>query len=487
MEQNQTINLRAAVMGMLLAATLVFAAAVYGGIRLRQELPRWRIERVEAAINEGDTAAARQRIERLDDDTQRSLYLPQCDYIDGKTLLEAGDTVSARAAFAAAGDYLDASDMVKQCDYASAEALYSRGDWTGALEAFRALGAYADAADRCSDCRYRMAESAADSGSWEEAAAIFSELGDYADARERLTEIARSVTGLSDGQEALAAFNGMGRENVELNLRMNTRRAQLSQESIAVGFYHTVGLAADGTALACGDNSYGQCDVAGESNLKAVAAGAYHTLLLRADGTVRAVGRNEEGQCETAAWRDVVTVAASNYASFGLTADGHVLCAGFGDFAEVESWSGIAQLAGGSYNLAGLRADGTVWVWPSLPGSEVLNGAARVAVNSGFAAAVLPDGSLCCTAPGLPEGQGLVSLSVSGTCVLALDADGQILPHFFRAGDAYDLSAVRDAVAVAAGGTHSAVVYADGSTAVFGRTEEGQGNTAAWRLKVNED
>lgn len=487
MQENQTNRLRRTVTGMLLAATLVFAAAVYGGIWLSRKLPDWRIGRVEAAIAAGDTALARRRIEQLSDEAQRSIYLPQCDYLDGQALLRAGDTAGARAAFAAAGDYLDAVEMVRLCDYQAAEALYSRGDWEGALEAFRALGAYADAADRCAACHYAWALELENAGDLDAAAVQLTLAGEYADAPEHLRNIARAVTGLSDAEEALNAYRGMSSETVELNLQLNARRAQLSQESIAVGFYHTVGLAADGSALACGDNSWGQCDVAGERDLVAVAAGAYHTLLLRADGTVRAVGRNTEGQCETAAWSNVVSVAASNYASYGLTGDGCVLCAGYGDFSEIESWNGIVQIAGGSYNLAVLRADGTVWTWPALSGCDELNGAASIAINSGYAAAVMPDGSLRGSVPGLPEKEGLVSVSASGTCVLALDTDGRIVPYFFRAGDAYDLSGVTDAVAVAAGGTHSAVVLADGSVTVFGRTDEGQGDTAAWRLKVSQN
>ncbi len=33
--------------------------------------------------------------------------------------------------------------------------------------------------------------------------------------------------------------------------------------AISVGGYHTVGLTSNGTVVAVGDNSYGQCDVSG--------------------------------------------------------------------------------------------------------------------------------------------------------------------------------------------------------------------------------
>ena len=49
---------------------------------------------------------------------------------------------------------------------------------------------------------------------------------------------------------------------------------------------HTVGLRADGSVVAVGDNAYGQCDVEGWENVVAIAAGDWHTVGLCRDGTV---------------------------------------------------------------------------------------------------------------------------------------------------------------------------------------------------------
>ena len=60
-------------------------------------------------------------------------------------------------------------------------------------------------------------------------------------------------------------------------------------------------LRSDGTAVANGDNDFGQCDlpalVAGLTYTQ-VAAGVYHSVLLRSDGTAVANGANECGQCD---------------------------------------------------------------------------------------------------------------------------------------------------------------------------------------------
>jgi hypothetical protein len=71
---------------------------------------------------------------------------------------------------------------------------------------------------------------------------------------------------------------------------------------VAAGWDHTVGLTADGTAIAAGWNLDGQCNVSRWTNLVAVAAGDLHTVGLKADGTVVAAGRNSERQCNVTDW-----------------------------------------------------------------------------------------------------------------------------------------------------------------------------------------
>jgi hypothetical protein len=71
---------------------------------------------------------------------------------------------------------------------------------------------------------------------------------------------------------------------------------------VAGGYGHTVGLEADGTVVAVGDNTYGQCNVSGWSGIVQVSAGSYHTIGLKADGSVVAVGYNSYGQCNVSGW-----------------------------------------------------------------------------------------------------------------------------------------------------------------------------------------
>ena len=78
--------------------------------------------------------------------------------------------------------------------------------------------------------------------------------------------------------------------------------------------------------------------------------------------------------------------------------------------------------------------------------------------------------------------KSVLSLSAGTTALLALDAEGHVLAHFFRASDAVDFSGIENAVAVAAGATHFAVLLSDGSVRVLGDNDRGQADTAGWNL-----
>ncbi len=96
-------------------------------------------------------------------------------------------------------------------------------------------------------------------------------------------------------------------KQVRKNKRLAQEKAKLSQlpairkkHAVASGFIsagrrHTVGMFADGTAVATGDNYFGQCEVFGWTDLISVSAGDNFTLGLRSNGTVLATGSNQQG------------------------------------------------------------------------------------------------------------------------------------------------------------------------------------------------
>lgn len=123
--------------------------------------------------------------------------------------------------------------------YAHAEELLEAGDYDGVQWGFESLGDYKDAAQRAAyDVPYRQAEALEQAGLAAQAAIAFGKIGDYQGAR------ARSV--------------GLWEQVV-------TREIIVTNNDF-LGY--TVGLKSDGTVVATGIDSHGQCDVGGWTNIK---------------------------------------------------------------------------------------------------------------------------------------------------------------------------------------------------------------------------
>jgi len=97
---------------------------------------------------------------------------------------------------------------------------------------------------------------------------------------------------------------------------------------VAAGGAHTAGLKSDGTVVAVGDNSDGQCDVDDWTNIIQVAAGNDYTVGLKSDGTVVAVGGNTDEQCDVGNWTDIIQVAAGLSHTVGVKSDGTAVAVG---------------------------------------------------------------------------------------------------------------------------------------------------------------
>ena len=198
---------------------------------------------------------------------------PAMFYRKADELLAAGDYEGALAQFEAAGGYGDAAERVWMTHYAYAEALLDEGDYNGALAQFEAAGGYGDAAERVWMTHYAYAEALLGQGDIAGAAVQFGAADAYEDAWER----------------SFALWNKIA-----------------VRETVSAGGSHTVGLKADGTVVAVGDNGHGQCDVDGWTDIVAVSAEDFHTVGLKADGTVVAVGYNGDGRCDVDGWTDIL-------------------------------------------------------------------------------------------------------------------------------------------------------------------------------------
>lgn len=437
-------------------------------------------KQAQRAAARGDYEKAISSLEAVEKGSEGEADLLQYRYALAKEALAAGDTDRAETLFTQLGDYQDSRPMILECRYVAAEQALAAGEYEDAKDKFYALFGYKDALDRYDGCRYAIAEETAATDP-QAGFDLFWALGGYSDAKARAVAIAKQVTGEEDETYAVNRMLGVSEEQVDQIKTLRSVREKLPQGKLAVGFYHTVGLKADGTVLATGRSDEGQCSVSAWTGVTAVACGAYHTVGLRSDGTVLATGRNDEGQCNVSEWTDVVAVACADYNTLALLADGTVLTTGYQPFTELSSWKDIAFLSAGSYGAVSISADGRVYCSHASLRSEALAGAVAAAVSTGYCVALMEDGALVHTALDLPW-TDVVALSASTTGTLALTADGAVLCHWFRTRDALDFSDLSSAVALSAGATHTAVLLADGTVLTRGLNDQGQCDTAAWNL-----
>ena len=103
--------------------------------------------------------------------------------------------------------------------------------------------------------------------------------------------------------------------------------------SIGTGFSNTVGLRADGTVVACGEDAAINDSVSKWKDIKAIRIAGYFVIGLRTDGTVVACGNNGFGFLDEKwdsivqnanKWKDIVAIDATTSVVLGLCRDGSV-------------------------------------------------------------------------------------------------------------------------------------------------------------------
>ena len=307
---------------------------------------------------------------------------------------------------------------------------------------------------------YRQAEELLEAGQTPEAAIAFGRADGYRDAQAR----------------SAALWAGVAQRDV-----------------IAAGSSHTVGLRADGTAVATGANSNGRCDVSGWQEIVAIAAGSWHTVGLRADGTVVAAGLNNDDRCDVSGWQDLVAVAAGGSHTVGLRADGTVVATGdnFHGQCDVSNWQGIVAIAAGDNHTVGLRADGTVVAtgFNKYGQCDVSGWRDLVAVAAGtwHTVGLRADGTV--VAAGLNNDyqcdvsgwQEIVAVAAGEDHTVGLRADGTAVAAGSNWDGQCDVSGWRDLVAVAAGSSHTIGLRADGTVVATGFNKDGQCDVSGWR------
>ena len=349
------------------------------------------------------------------------VIIPDAQYKAATEMAQNGQYDEAIAAFAALGEYKDAEAQAKNTQYAKGEAMIASGDYDGAIAAYQAAGDYSDAATKVKELQYQKGERLLVEQDSEAAAQAFASVVGYRDALKRSYQI---------------------------------RYQDLHKGKIAAGDAHTVGLKADGTVVATGWNTYGQCKVGGWTDIVSIAAGDVYTVGLKADGTVVAAGRNEYGQCNVRGWTDIVSIAAGYGYTVGLKADGTVVAAGWNDVGQcdVSDWTDIVSIAAGISHTVGLKADGTV-------------------VAAGW-----NDDGRC----DVRDWTDIVSIAAGGAHTVGLKTDGTVVATGDNDDGECNVRDWTDIVSIAAGSSHTVGLKADGTVVAAGKNDDGQCNVSGW-------
>ena len=407
-----------------------------------------------------------------------NVIIPNGKYDDAVALMNAGKYDEAISAFETLNGYKDSNAKIVECntaildgEYNNALALMNEGKYEEAIAAFEALDGYKDSKEQITVCnyepKYRSAEGLLDEGKKYEAAVAFAKIKEYSDAGERSKQIWGEIIQpeiISAGDEATLGVKANGKAiAVGLN---NYGRCDVSDwgdiVSISSTFKHTVGLKADGTVVITENDC--ECNVSKWTDIVSVSAGYDHIVGLRSNGEVIATGGDSNGECLVSDWTDIVAIDAGWWCTVGLKRDGTVVrTTETGDYefykieGDLSNWTDIIAISAGKNHIVGLKSNGTVVaIGENLQGQCNVSGWRDiVAISAG--------------------GQHTVGLKKDGTVVATLDTTD------FDHGQS-DVSGWNDIVAISAGSFHTIGLKRDG-TVVATKIKQG---ASAFRLDFGQ-
>ena len=341
---------------------------------------------------EGNYEEAIEILEGLDEEEYNTeWYIRGYTYALGVEKMEAGDYEAALEFFSKTENYKRTYEYSRDCNnaiqkekelqtaYETAMRHKEDGKYEEAIAAFTELGDYKDSQNQMEECKtlayepsYQKAMDDKKNAKYDSAIALLNSIScEYKDVEAQIEECENlkneefyqlALNYKEDGKyiEAIKNFqmsSSYSDSVKQIRLINNTLGSKIS-----AGTCHTVGLKADGTVVATGNNIHGECNVESWEGIVAISAGRSHTVGLKADGTVVATGFNNDGECDVESWEGIVAISAGNGHTVGLKADGTVVATGDNAKGQcnIRTWEGIVAISAGSGHTVGLKADGTV-------------------------------------------------------------------------------------------------------------------------------
>ena len=261
---------------------------------------------------------------------------------------------------------------------------------------------------------------------------------------------------------------------------------------VSAGKNHTVALKNDGTVVATGDNSKGQCNTEKWSEITRVSAGGEHTVVIDKNKAVSATGDNNKGQCDVSRWKDIIDISAGELHTVGVENVGRVVATGDNTYGQcdVDEWSGIIKVSAGSHHTVGLKLDGTVVAVGNNEYGECnvenWNDIIQVVAGNGYTAGLKKDGKVVFTGDDTYK----ISDAKSEKNVFSISAGYKNLVVVYNDGTAKSFGSNernqnmtnlwKNIVAVCGGEGHSVGITVDGKAFAVGANDKGQASVADW-------
>lgn len=428
------------------------------------------------------------------------VIIPNGKYNNAVKLMDAGKYEEAIGAFSLLDGYKDSADRIVECEtaildgkYHDAVALMEAGKYKDAISAFDVLKGHRDSTDKITECQtlildgqYAEAVALRDSGNLYAAVKKFLTIEQHKDAAEQIQQL----WGKLAGRTSIIANT-----NVSVGIHDGGKMSAAGQygdakaifkrnDIISIAFSnewsseHAIGLCADGTVVAVGDNDHGQCDVEYWRDIVAIDTCQYMTVGLKKDGTVVATGYEKKsagytydvGQCEEVAdWSDIVAIAINAKMVAGLKSDGTVILAGVYPKSVLE-WTDIVAIDVGAWHIVGLKADGTVV-------------AETLALSFASGNTYGQNGQY----DGIENWTDIVAISAEGDCTIGLKANGTVVATGDNTNGQCNVSGWKNIVAISTSGNHTIGLKADGTVVAVGSNKFGQCDVSKWKnIKVFE-
>ena len=228
---------------------------------------------------------------------------------------------------------------------------------------------------------------------------------------------------------------------------------------ISAGYDHSLGLAANGTVWAWGNNGNGQLgdgtitsssvpvEVSGLTNVISVSAGYEASVAVEANGTVWTWGNNSDGQLGN-----------------GTTTNSDVP-------VQVTGLSGVTSVSAGGFTMLALTSTGSVWAWGDNTQGELGNG---TTTNSDVPVQVTG----LSTVTSISSGFWFFSSALESNGTVwswGYNADGQLGNGTTTSSDVpTEVTGIPAASAIASGGTSSLALGTNGTVWSWGSNVDGQ-------------